>query len=91
MHQPKANEPIGLPPKHEYGGYHLLTSDQAAAYKAKCLYENLIEEFDEETAKSLLTAAMPEIYKAANTGSRMGVPVDYKPRSLGTKKRGDNN
>lgn len=90
MHQPKANGSIGSPPKHKYGGYNLLNSDQAAAYKAKCLYENLIEEFDEEMAMSLLVAAMPEIYKAANTGSRMGVPVDYKPRSLGTRpiKRG---
>ncbi|SMF88179.1 hypothetical protein SAMN05661091_4157 [Paenibacillus uliginis N3/975] len=67
----------------DIASHKMLYSDQAVAYRAKCIYMNLIEEFDEDTAKSLLTAAMPEIYKEAQS-HRYGVPADYKPTSRGT-------
>lgn len=87
LHQPKAKGPIVSPPPL-YSDHIRLDVDQTIAYRAKCLFVNLVREFDEDTATKLLTAAMPEIYKKAQS-QRCLVPADYKPQSFGTKKRGD--
>lgn len=64
MPQPKANSPIGSPPK----GRGLYAEDikppskaESIAQAAKSVYDELRKVFDEDTTKELLTASMPAI------------------------------
>ncbi|OIB04815.1 hypothetical protein AK95_14445 [Paenibacillus sp. LC231] len=64
MHQPKANEPIGIPPKGRgiYGGdINPASKAESIAQAAKAVYDELRKVFDEDTAKALLIASMPAI------------------------------
>lgn len=58
----------------------ILSTDQSAAHQAKRLYTAQLDKFDEELAKDLLIASMPEIYLKAQY---IRVAIDTSPDAQG--------